>query len=232
MTCLSFGVQAQDPTAETVIENYIKAIGGREAIDKIKDITISSTSENPRGTAETEIKMKMPDKYMMSVYTNGMELYSIVNNGEKSVRKSQWGGGNQEAKEGKEAKAEAMRMSPFQEMNYVVLEIKMKNMGLEKVGETEAYKLEFTGQTGNVFYAWFDKTSGLKLKTSMKGKNPRSGEEIENITTLENYTKFKGTEVLIPKISKRSGGPMGESVSETQSVKVNKGLEDKVFEIK
>ncbi len=224
---------AQDPSADAIIEKYIAAIGGKEAIAKINDITISSTSETPRGTSETEIKFKAPDKYFMAAYAMGNEMFSMVNNGVKSVRKSSFGGGGGRPegpeKTPKEVKNEAMMMNPFAEINYAALEMKGAVLGTEKVGDKEAYKVEFTNPEGKKSTTWFDKDSGLKLKTSSINKSPRG--EFENSTIFEEYTKFKGTEVMIPKIRKQTS-QMGEIASEVQSVKVNKGIDDKVFVIK
>jgi outer membrane lipoprotein-sorting protein len=233
--CLLFSTAAfaQDPTAEAILDKYIAAVGGKEAIEKIKDITISSTSETPRGTSETEIKFKAPDKYFMAAYAMGNEMFSMINNGVKSVRKSSFGGGGGRPegpeKTPKEVQAEAMMMNPFAEMNYAALELKGTVIGTEKVGDKEAYKVEFVNPEGKKSTTWFDKTTGLKLKTSSINKSPRG--EFESSSVFEEYTKFKGTEVMIPKIRKQTS-QMGEVTSEVQSVKINKGIDDKVFVIK
>lgn len=221
---------AQDnPTADAIIEKYLTAIGGKDALNKIQDITISSTTESPRGVAETEIKFKMPNKYVMGSYANGMELFSVVCDGNKLVRKSSFGGGgNQAPKEGKEAQAEAMLMHPFAEMNYITMGVKGEVQGTEKVEGKDAYKVLFTTAEAKNFTVWFDKTSGLKLKTLTVSETPRG--KMESAVTYGEYKKYKGTEVMVPSSSKRGMGQMGEMVSEVQSVKVNKGLKDSEFE--
>jgi outer membrane lipoprotein-sorting protein len=219
-----------NPTADVIIEKYLTAIGGKDALNKIQDITISSTSETPRGVSETEIKFKMPNKYVMSTFANGMELFSVVCDGNKLVRKSSFGGGNQATKEGKEAQAEVMLMHPFAEMNYAAIGTKGEVQGIEKVDGKDAYKVLFTTAEAKTFTVWFDQASGLKLKTSSTTEGPRG--RMESAVSYGEYKKFKGTEVMVPSSSKRGMGQMGEFVSDVQSVKINKGLKDSEFEIK
>ncbi|MBA4853334.1 hypothetical protein [Emticicia sp. BO119] len=236
---ITLGSFAQDtPTADAIIDKYITAIGGKEAISKIQDITINSTTESQRGTSETEIKYKFPDKYAMSMYFNGNPGMTTVYDG-KNFKSSggfggrgggNGGGGNRPQLEGNAAKIQAMRSNPFFETMYKDLGITGSVAGTEKVGDKDAYKVEFSTADGRKWTDFFDTASGLKLKNFTSNETPRG--KFEQTTIFENYKKFKGTDVLIPAVSKRSGGQMGEIVSEIQSIKVNKGLKDSEFEIK
>lgn len=227
------------PTADAIIDKYITAIGGKDAIDKIKDITISTTSENQRGTSETEVKYKFPDKYAMSMYFNGNPGMTTVYDGKTLKTSGGFGGrgggggapgGNRPQPEGNAAKIQAMRSNPFFELMYKDLGITGTVQGTEKVGDKDTYKVEFSTADGRKWTDYFDVASGLKVKSFSSNETPRG--KFESTVLYENYKKFKGTEVLIPAISKRSSGQMGETVSEVQSVKVNKGLKDSDFEIK
>ncbi|WP_337040619.1 hypothetical protein [Emticicia sp. 17c] len=237
-SCIAFSSFAQNtPTADAIIEKYITAIGGKEAIAKIQDMTINSTSESQRGTSETEIKYKFPDKYTMTVYFNGNQGMTTVYDGKNIKTSGGFGGrggngagGNRPPIEGKEAKIQAMRSSPFFELLYDELGITRTVLGTEKVGDKDAYKVEITTPDGKKWVDYFDTTSGLKVKNFSSNETPRG--KFESTVSYENYKKFKGTEILIPSVTKRSAGQMGEIVSEVQSVKVNKGLKDSDFEIK
>ena len=239
---IAFNSFAQStPTADAIIEKYITAIGGKEAIAKIQDLTISSTSESQRGTAESEIKYKFPDKYALNIYFNGNQGMTTVYDG-KTIKtgggfgggggggRGGAGGGTRPPLEGKEAKMQAMRSSPFFELLYDELGITRTVIGTEKVGNKDAYKVELTAADGKKWTDYYDVASGLKVKNYSVTENPRG--KFESSVTYENYKKFKGTEILLPATTKRSGGQMGEVVSEVQSVKVNKGLKDSDFVIK
>lgn len=236
---ITLGSFAQDtPSADAIIDKYIMAIGGKDVISKIQDITISSTSESQRGTSETEIKYKFPDKYASSMYFNGNPGMTTIYDG-KNFKSSggfggrggnAGGGGNRPQLEGNAAKIQAMRSNPFFETMYKDLGITGTVLGIEKVGDKDTYKIEFTTVEGRKWTDFFDITSGLKIKTFTSNETQRG--KFEQTTLYENYKKFKGTDFLVSAVNKRSGGQMGEIVSEVQSVKINKGLKDSEFEIK
>lgn len=217
------------PSADAIIEKYITVIGGKDAIAKIQDLTISSTSETQRGTSETEMKFKFPDRYSMSVYSGGNEVMSAIYDGNK-LKNGGFMGGNRPPMEGKDAQMTAMRSNPFSELLYDKMGITRTVIGTEKVGDKDAYKLELSTPEGKKWNDYFEVESGLKVKTYSMNETPRG--KFENNVSYLNYKKYKGVEVMFPSQTKRSGGQMGEIVSEVQSVKVNKGLKDSDFVIK
>lgn len=231
LSLLTFGTFAQDTlSADAIIEKYLTAIGGKEAIAKIQDLTISSTSETQRGTSETEMKFKFPDRYSMSVYANGNEVMSSIYDGNKLKSGSSFGGGNRPPMEGKEAQMTAMRSNPFSETLYDKMGITRTVVGKEKVGDKDAYKLELATADGKKWNDFYDVESGLKVKTYSMIETPRG--KFENNIYYMNYKKFKGVDVMFPSQTKRSAGQMGDITSEVQSVKVNKGLKDSEFVIR
>ncbi|CAH0994909.1 hypothetical protein EMA8858_01022 [Emticicia aquatica] len=227
---LTLGAFAQNtPSADAIIDKYLTAIGGKDAIAKIQDLTINSTSETQRGTSETEIKFKFPDRYSMSVYMNGNEVMGAIYDGNK-LKNGGFMGGNRPPLEGKDAQMTAMRSNPFSELLYDKMGIIKTVIGIEKVGEKDAYKLELSTSDGKKWNDFYDVESGLKVKTFSVAETPRG--KFENTVSYLNYKKFKGVEVMFPSQTKRSGGQMGEIVSDVQSIKVNKGLKDSEFVIK
>ncbi|AFK05356.1 hypothetical protein Emtol_4232 [Emticicia oligotrophica DSM 17448] len=234
LSLITYGTFAQDtPSADAIIDKFLTAIGGKDAIAKIQDITISSTSETQRGTSETEIKYKFPDRYSMSVYANGNEVMSSTYDGNRLKSggfMGGGGGGNRAPIEGQAAQLMAMRSNPFMETMYDKLGVTRTVVGKEKVGDKDAYKLELTTPDGRKWNDYFDVETGLKVKTYSMNETPRG--KFENIVSYQNYKKFKGVEVMLPSQTKRTAGQMGEITSEVQSVKVNKGLKDSDFVIK
>ena len=239
---------AQDtPSADAIINKYITAIGGKEAIAKIQDLTISSTSETQRGATETEMKFKFPDRYSMSVFMNGNEVMGAIFDGTK-IKNTGFGGGGggnrggaggaagggaggtRPPQDSKEVQITAMRSNPFPELLYDKMGITRTIVGKEKVGEKDAYKLELATAEGRKWNDYYNVESGLKVKTYSMNETPRG--KFENSVQYLNYKKFKGMDVMIPSQTKRSAEQMGEIVSEVQSVKMNKGLKDSDFVIK
>lgn len=220
----------EQPTANQIIDKYVTAIGGKPAIDAIKDITLAYTSESPRGVAETEIKYLFPNKFAMGIYANGNAIMNTACDGIKLKRFSMWGGGGDQApKEGPEVQFEALRANPFAEVSYATNNIKAELQGTEKVGDKDAYKVQLSNAEGKNWFDYFDVDSGLKVKTFSSMETPRG--KMENTVLYEEYKKFKGVDVLFPAVTKRTT-QMGEISSELQSVKINKNLSDKDFIVK
>lgn len=223
---------AQDlPTASQIFENYVTAVGGKDAVGLIEDMTISMTSSSSRGFAETEMIHKLPEyKGAMSVYANGREMMSMKYDGERFNRASPWGGGNKPL-EGEEAQMAGLQMHPFAEMLYLESGYEAVVDGIEQVNEKDAYKVTLK-KGSKSFSNFYDVASGLKVKSISKNSSPQG--DFESTAMYESYEKFKGSEVLFPKITKQvTAGGRGamETSSEISGIKFNKGVKDKVFSI-
>lgn len=228
---------AQDlPTADAVIEKYLTALGGKDAISKIQDLTISSTTETQMGTSETELKFKFPDKFSTSTYANGNEIMSAVYDGNKLKRTGfrmmgREAGAPQPPLEGATAKTQAIRQNIFfGEIFYKDAGIGCSVVAKEKIGDKEAYNLECTGSDGKKWNDYFDVESGLKVQNQSENETPRG--KMTSVVKYSDYKKFKGMDVMLPAKTTRTVGQMGEITSEIQSVKVNKGLKDSEFVVK
>ncbi|MDP1814346.1 MAG: hypothetical protein Q8K92_07825 [Leadbetterella sp.] len=218
---------AQDFTsADQVIDKYLEVTKIKANAASITDLVMNYTSESSRGVAETEIKYQFPLKYNMSIFSNGMELMSTVYDGEKLARKSSFGNNApQEPKTGNAAKAEAQKSNPFFELDY-------KNQGfsanlLSKEGDF--YVVEFKDSEGKTWKDYYNSKTGFKDKSWVKMESPRGS--FETTVLIENYKAFKGSDILFPVVKKQTT-QMGEISNELQSIKVNKGLKAKDFEIK
>jgi hypothetical protein len=219
------GIAQKFTTADEVIEKYLEVTKIKANAAAITDMTMSMTSESPRGVAETEMKYAFPFKYTMSVYASGMTIMSTTYDGEKLQSKSNWGGGNQEPKTGAVAKNEANKTNPFIELEY-------KNLGFTSAllaEEGEYYVIEFKDTDGKPWKSFYNMKTGLKDKVWFKTESPRG--PVESTSLLESYKAFKGSDILFPSVRKQTT-PMGEISSEVQSIKFNKGIKAKDFEIK
>lgn len=228
----AFTVSAQDmPTAQQVFDNHITAVGGKAAITEIKDVTISMLSSSSRGTAETEYIHQLPEyRGAMSVYSNGRELMSTKYDGKKFNRASPFGGGSKPL-EGDEAKMASLQIHPFPEMLYTEMGYTASVDGIEKVNDNDAYKVTLT-KGDKSFSNFYDVKSGLKVKSTSKTSSPRG--DFESAAFYENYSVFKGSSVLFPKVTKQNtatGQGAMETSSEVSGIKFNKGVKDKVFQV-
>src|SRR3982750_2600356 len=71
------------PTADQVIDKYIAAIGGKDALMKVTDVTTSMSSEGQMGAIMITRKQKLPNKFSMVINANGMEVMRQTGDGSK-----------------------------------------------------------------------------------------------------------------------------------------------------
>ncbi|MBK6978770.1 MAG: hypothetical protein IPH28_18145 [Cytophagaceae bacterium] len=226
---LAVNIANAQKTAQDVIKKYLEVTNISKSSATITDMVMSITTETPRGVSETETKIAFPFKYSTSMFSNGMELMSTKFDGETMVMKSNWGNNNQEPKKGKEAITESARLNPFVEMEYEKLGFTLALLPQETIDGKTYDVVEIKDADGKVSKDYFNTATGLKDRTSMSRTSPRG--TIEIVAIFEDYKAFKGSDILLPVVRKQKT-QMGEISSELQSVKFNKGLKPKEFEIK
>jgi zinc protease len=212
-------------TAEEVIANYIKAVGGNDAIAQIKDLSMSMTGEVQGQSLEVLIQRKPSNKFLQSISVAGMgEVQKQVCDGTKA----QIGGmqGSQDITDPEKVKTIAMQAFIVPEANYASMGGKMTYIGKEKVGEVETYKIEVL-LGGAKMTEFYDITSGLKLRQIINAETAMGSQTITS--DFSDYREVKG--VKIPhKIGQDVG--MAQFTLTATKVEVNTNLADALFEIK
>ncbi|MFN4146493.1 MAG: hypothetical protein ACK4GN_11765 [Runella sp.] len=253
------------PTAEAVIDKYLTAIGGKEAIAKIEDLTMNMNMEIDRQgqtmMIETEVKQKKPNKFSSVSYAFGQESGRTICDGSKvySMRNMR---GEQQANtvEGADATLQILQNATFPELLYDMYKITSTVVGKEDVEGKAAWKVEFATPEGKKWQEFFDIDSGLKLKRASEGPGAggrmgggtrpegAAGQRTEGAggqrgggmgmmgggamnVNLSDYKEIKGTGVKIP-YTRTMGGGQFQMKMTVSSVKANKGIKDKEFEIK
>lgn len=164
-------VSAQDtPSADAIIDKYLAAVGGKEAIAKIEDLTISTIAETQRGSMESEVKVKKPNKFASVMYMMGNEVMRATCDGTKVATVSGFGGNtNNRTAEGNDAIAQILQNVPFPEMLYADYKIQKTVVGKEAVNGKDAWKVELAIPEGRKWNDYFDVESGLKVKRTAEG---------------------------------------------------------------
>lgn len=170
-------LSAQDtPTADAVIDKYLAAIGGKDAIAKIEDLTIGTAAETQRGTMEAEIKVKKPNKFSSVRYMMGNEIMRSTSDGAKVETVSGFGGNtNTRVAEGKDAIAQILQNVPFPELLYAEYGIIKTVAGKEAINGKDAWKVDFEIPEGRKWSEFFDVESGLKVKRMANMEGMRGG---------------------------------------------------------
>lgn len=207
--------------AEQVIQKYIDAIGGKENIEKITDITLKASTSMNGMTINMITYKKTPNKFAMEMLMNGNLLNKQSYDGEKGKMKGFQGEKEITGNELDELKAEAVIN---QEMNYANLGIQSNLVEIEKIDGKDAYKVELISSTGKKSYDYFDVETGLKIMTKQTIVAPQG--EFEQNQQYTDYREING--VKYPFLIKITGIQNMELTID--SVEINTGIKDEIFQ--
>ncbi|GHV22916.1 hypothetical protein FACS1894174_08180 [Bacteroidia bacterium] len=211
-----------DVTAEEIIDNYVKALGGSDAIEKINDYTIKSEMSVMGQKMGLTQMFKKPGMTISNLETGGMSVQKEVFNGSKLITSGM--GGGKETTEGDDfesAKAEAY-VCP--EMNFVKNACKITVKSTEKIGDSDAYVVDVECVKSKVVTYYFDVKSGLLVKKSSIVAGPQG--EIQQIIEFADYKPVNGVLFPYTTIQKVMGMEMKAVIG---SIEVNTGLSDDLF---
>lgn len=212
-------------TAEAVIDSYLKAIGGKEALMGVKDMTMSMTTSAQGQTIGMTIQRKAPNKMAMTVDMSGMVLNQTKFDGVKG-EVSQMGQAQPMDEAGlKELKDQS---AMFAELEYAKNGAKLELKGVEPVEGKDAYKIEITSASGKKSTDFFDKATGLKIRSIETQEGPQG--PTSSTSDYEDYREVNG--VKVPYRLKTVGLAPFPLIFEVKSVEVNKGIDDSVFQVK
>ncbi len=215
---------SEDVTPKSVIDKYIEAIGGRDKIKEVKDLSVQASTEMQGQKIEITQKYLLPDKFVMTVTlpAQNMTVSKMLVNRDKveSQRMGQEVPLNAEQKEGLKKQT-----NPFQEMDLLNGAYKLKLTGIENIDGKEAYALKATDSSGKVTNYYFDTDSGLELRQATSNKTPQG--EVSSITDFSDYQEVEG--IKFPFAMKTQNGPMKMDMT-VDSVKVNSGLKESDFQ--
>ena len=202
-------------TAKTVLDNYIKAIGGEKAVLAVKSLSTIATGEIQGTALEMTSKITSSNKLVIEMKAMGMTMMKQVVN-EKGAYVTQQG--QRKDLEGDilaEVKASAM---PFDE-------IKMSQKadvtldGIESFNGADAYVIKNGKST-----LYYNVTSGLKIGKAVVQE--ANGQKMTQITNFGDYKEVKG--IKFPFKTSLSFGPQ-EIEFKTTEVKINEGVTDADF---
>jgi zinc protease len=205
-------------TGMDVISKYVEAIGGKEKMLKINDITTKMGMTMQGMNIEIISKQKAPNKISVETKMGTNVMSNQVCNGVKAMVKSP--GGNQELAG---AKLEEMLIQSTMnaELYLDKLGLKAELKGSEDVDGNPAWKVQMTSPSGKKTVDFYDQKSGLKVKSvAQQG-------QMSETTLYSDYRVVRG--VLFPYKMRQSSGPQSFDIV-VSSVEVNKGIEDSTFD--
>ncbi|MDL2231879.1 insulinase family protein, partial [Porphyromonadaceae bacterium OttesenSCG-928-L07] len=205
---------AEGVTTETVVDAYLKAIGGKEKIANIKDMTLTSAMDMSGMSITTTTQyLTTPGKpaFKMEVSMGGNVIQKMVFDGTVAIVSGQ--------------RLEGENAAEIKKLAYPILEVEYLNLGavldgIEMVNGRNAYKLKVdNGKT--TIYSFYDVENGLKVKDVNV-----AGDKIQE-QLMEDYRETE-VGILFPYVYKTTmmGMPIETKVSE---IKFNTGLKIEDF---
>ncbi|NMN39276.1 insulinase family protein [Pedobacter sp. SG918] len=174
-----------------IIKNYIKAIGGEEAIKKITSLQQNGEMEMQGQKLAVTIKNMAPNLSSMEISMGGQTAMKQVYNG-KTGYTLQMG---QKAELTGDDLAEKKDDKGYGAQVYYATDgTKIEAAGTAKVGTADAFKLNITSPSGKKKTEYYDTKSGLLLKD--ESTTTKGGTEISQSTEYSNYKKVG--DVLFP----------------------------------
>jgi zinc protease len=151
-------------SAEKVIENYLKAIGGLEKAKSIKTGKLESVAEIPGAQLNmTYVYDENREAFANKITVMGnVASNTVIKNGKATV--SGMGGQFQELND-EQYESLKMSMFLFPELHYVQLGYSLELEGVKDVEGEDAYKLIVSNPTGSKQINYYSVSSGLKIKT-------------------------------------------------------------------
>lgn len=202
-------------TAKTVLDNYIKAVGGDKALKNVKTLSTKSTGNAQGMNVEFTTKVAT-GKQSVEITAMGMSMFKQVVSDKTGYMMQQGQKMDIPAEELADMRASAV---PFEELNMLTNNT-ITLTGIESVNGTDAYAVK-KGDT-TLFY---DVATGYKIAESNMAEGP-DGQKMAQTTYYGDYKDVKG--IKVPhKINMNVGIELDLTVSE---VKINEGVTDADFQ--
>lgn len=199
-------------TAETVIDKYVDAIGGKEKVATVTSVMMTSTAK-VQGIEVTSVdKMAAPNKMSKVISGMGQVFQKVIFDGESGYQEARGQKMDMTADQIKEIKASSL---PFVDMNY-------KTGKLDRIEPIEGvnYYVIKSGET-EIFY---DTKTGLKYQEVKTMKGPNG--DVRMPTIFGDYKEVNG--ILFPYAIAQKMGPMDLNYV-IKEIKINEGVSDADF---
>ncbi len=203
-------------TVKTVLDNYIKAVGGDKAVKGVKSISTVASGVIQGTPLEMNTKVTSTNKLSNEMKAMGMSFMKQVVN-EKGAYVTQQGQRKDlDGEKLAEAKQSAM---PFPELT-MAAKTSIALDGIESFNGADAYVIK-DGKTTH----YYDVNTGLKIGQAVTQE--ANGQKMTQITSYGDYKEVKG--IKVPYKVSMAFGPQ-EIEFKTTDVKINEGVSDADFQ--
>ncbi len=208
-------------TVETVVENYLAAIGGREKLEALEEIEVNMKMSMQGMNIDAQLYQKAPDKFRMTMSMGGSILSDTKYDGTIGKISGMQG---EQVLEGKQLENLQAQSQFMPELKYSELGYTLQLKSIEMVEGKETYLVEVFHPSSGTGYDYYDTETGLKLREDKVEETP-DGNMVQT-SNLSDYREVDG--ILYPHCIKLIIGP--QLIEGTVlSVKFNAGIDNAVF---
>lgn len=205
-----------DITANQILQNYIKSIGGSAKLQEVKTLQFLADAQMQGMTLNLNLKKTSKNQFFQDIKVAGNSMSQQVFDGEKGYVIVQGQRKDMSEEEIMKVKSEA---SPFPELSYLNSDITLESV--EKVNGKNAYKLKIADDK----WLLFDQESGLKVQEINVAE--MGGQTMTSTINYDDYREVNG--IKFPYIWSQTMGPQSFDFKITE-IKVNEGVTDADFE--
>jgi len=209
---------------ESVLEDFIAAIGGAEAIQKVTSQKQVWEMSAYGQTMNVESVKTSEGKFRVDVQMGGITRQSIICDGEELVTLS---GGTSIPMDDASKESAILNNRLFPELYYASSGIELKLDGMEKVNGSPAYAMSVVYPSGKTSQVYFDTESSLKVKESTMIDTPQGS--FAQSVTYSDYKEVDG--VLYPYSNTTQMGPQTIE-SKMTLLENNTKIDPSVFDLK
>ena len=200
-------------TIQTVIDNYLNAIGGKDKVKAVNTLLVHYQAEMQGQKLDMTTKAMAPNKRGMTMNMMGMTVMKQVFDGEKGYMEQQ---GRKKEMEQKEIDKSKKSSAPFDIFN---LANNTKLVGIEPMDGSDKYKV-----VEDKTVTYFDVKTGLRNKQVTTTK--QGDKEFTQAVIFDNYKDYNG--IKLPSVMKISFGPQLMEFK-IVDVKFNEGVTESDF---
>ena len=208
-------------SARKVVENYLAAIGGRQKLESLKDLTMKMTMEMQGMSLESETFRKAPDKFLMNMSMGGNVISRTSFDGTNGKSSGFQG---EKVLEGDDLEKLRIQSIFMPELDYPAAGFTLKLLSMEKVDGKDAYKLEVTDPSGSSSLEYYDAGTGYKVMEESTQESP--GGPVVQSSKYEDYREVDG--IMFPHRIVIHVGPQ-TITARVDSIALNSGLADSLF---
>lgn len=214
--------RVQGVTEKDVIEKYLAAIGGREAIGRIKDLRMDIAAQAMGNELQITQWYGLDGLFRSQYKSNGVTVQEESYDGERAMRS-----GPQGKRELEDMELGEMQFNghAIPELHYARTAERVMLAGRTRIDGRSMLKVVAQIASGGSVGDYYDEITGLKVR-----RVEYRQVDDQNYTITTDYADYQPTGgVQFPRTITQYGGPMGEVTMQVTSIAVNQNLQPAFF---